>query len=90
MAAWPSRAPTGSEPKSLIEVSSEHTPINFPSRKDSFILENDLTNTVAASEDFDRLPQRFVASSSQHSAASTVATREQLRLKELTRWKWDS
>ena len=40
----------------------------------SFNLENDLTNIVAASEGFDHLPHRFVASSSQHSAASTVPT----------------
>ena len=39
---------TGYETKSLIEVSSEHTPINFPSRKGSFN-SNDLTTTVAAS-----------------------------------------
>ena len=57
------------EPNFSIDVSSEHTPINFPSRKDSFILENDLTNTVA-----DHLPQRFVASSSQCSAGSTIPT----------------
>ena len=69
------RPATGYEPNFCIDVSSEHTPINFPSRKDSFTLENDLTNTVAASEDFDgHLPQRFVASSSQHSAASTIPT----------------
>ena len=42
---------TGYEPKSLIEVSSEHTPINFPSRENSFNTDfNDLTTTVAASE----------------------------------------
>ena len=65
---------TGYEPKFCIDVSSERTPINFPSRQDSFNLEHDLTNTVAASEDFDHLPQRFVASSSQHSAVSTGPT----------------
>ena len=41
----------GYEPNSLIEASSEHTPINFPSRKDSFDTDfNDLATTVAASE----------------------------------------
>ena len=42
---------TGYEPKSLIEVSSEHTPIKFPSRKASFNTDsNDLATTVAAPE----------------------------------------
>ena len=41
----------GDEPKSLIEVSGEHTPIYVPSRKNSFNTDfNDLTTTVAASE----------------------------------------
>ena len=41
----------GHEPKSLIEVSSEHTPIDFSSRKNSFNTDvNDLATTVAASE----------------------------------------
>ena len=72
---WAARHPAaGFEGNFSIDVSSEHTPINFPFRKDSFNLENDLTNTVAASDDFDHLPQRFVASNSQHSAASTVPT----------------
>ena len=38
------------------------------------ILENDLTNTVAASEDFDDLPQRSAAGGSQNSVASTDST----------------
>ena len=43
--------PTGYEPKSPIEVSSEHTPIDFPSRKDSFDTDfNDPSTTVAAPE----------------------------------------
>ena len=42
---------TGYEPKNLIEVSSEHTPLDFPSRKNSFSTDvNDLTATVAAPE----------------------------------------
>ena len=42
---------TGYEPNSIIDVSSEHTPINFPFRSNSFNREDDLTNTIAASED---------------------------------------
>ena len=41
---------TGYEPNSCIDFSSEHTPINCPSRRNSFNTENDLTATVAASE----------------------------------------
>ena len=62
---------TGYEPKFCIDVSSQHTPINLPSRKSSFNLENDAT--VAASEDFD-LSHHSGASSSRHSVASTVQT----------------
>ena len=41
---------TGFKEKSLIEVSSEHTPINFPLRKNRFNTDlNDLTTTVTAS-----------------------------------------
>ena len=47
---------TGYEPNSLIEVSSEHTPINFLSRKNSFNTDlNDLATTVAASETNDTI-----------------------------------
>ena len=39
------------EPKTCIDVSSEHTPINYPSRRNSFdTYYNDLATTVAASE----------------------------------------
>ena len=62
---------TGYEPKFCIDVSSEHTPINLPSRKSSNNLENDAT--VAASEDFG-LPRHSGASRSRHSVASTVPT----------------
>ena len=42
---------TGYEPKTCIDVSNEHTPINCPSRRDSFNTDyNDLTTTVAPSE----------------------------------------
>ena len=63
---------TGYEPNSLINVSSEHTPINFPFRSNSFNREDDLANTIAASEDFDHFPQPAAACGCQHSAASTV------------------
>ena len=45
---------TACEPKSLIEVSSEYTPISYPSRKNSLDTDfNDLATTVAASERID-------------------------------------
>ena len=47
---------TGSESKTCIDVSSEHTSINFPIRRDNFNLENDLKITV--SEDSDHPLQR--------------------------------
>ena len=40
---------TGYEPKRLIEISSEHIPINFPSRKNSFTTDIDDVPNVAAS-----------------------------------------
>ena len=49
---------TSHEANLCFDVNCEHTPLSCPSRKNSFNLENDLTNTVAASEE--------------HSAASTV------------------
>ena len=58
---------TGYEPKFCIDVSSEHTPINFPSDKNR---ENDVS--IAASEDFD-FPQHSGASSGRHAVPrSTV------------------
>ena len=41
---------TGNDPKDLIEISSEHTPINFPSRKNSFSTDIDDVATVVASD----------------------------------------
>ena len=61
---------TGYEPKTCIDVSSEHTSINFPKGRDNFNLENDLKITV--SEDSDHLPQWTTARSSRHSVAGTV------------------
>ena len=52
---------TSYEPKSCIDVRSEHTPINYPSRRNSFNIENDLTTTVAASENSDCLQQQTAA-----------------------------
>ena len=61
---------TGCEPEFCIDVDSEHTPINLPSRNMSFPQEYDAT--IAASE-VSSLPRHSVASSSsQHSAASRV------------------
>ena len=51
MAAWSNPLLTGYEPKTCTDVSSEHTPINCPSRRNSFNTDNnDLTTTVTASE----------------------------------------
>ena len=46
---------TGYEPKNLIEISSQHTPINFPSRRNSFNTDFNDAPTVAASDDTDTL-----------------------------------
>ena len=60
-------------PFSCIDVSRGHTPINFPSRRNSFNIENHLTTTVAASETFDGFHQQATASgSSQYVPASEV------------------
>ena len=59
--------------RSGIDVSSEHTSINYASRRNSFNIKNDLTTTVAASEDFDGFHQQAAASGgSQHVPASEV------------------
>ena len=55
---------TGFEPKSCIDVSSEHAPIKYISRRNSFNIENDLTTTVAASETFDGFHKQAAASGS--------------------------
>ena len=54
----------GYEPNTCIDVSSEHTPINYPSRRNSFNIQNDFTTTVAASENFDGFHQQAAASGS--------------------------
>ena len=59
LAIWPIRLQT----QFCMDVRSEHTPINLPSRKSSFQVENDAA--IAASEDCDLL---------QHLGASTVPT----------------
>ena len=61
-------------PRRYIDVSSEHTPINYPSKRNSFNIEtDDLPTTVAASENSDGFPQRAAASgSSQYVPASEV------------------
>ena len=61
------------EPNTCIDVSSEHTPINYLSRRNSFNIENDLTTTVADSETLDGFHQPAAANgSSQYAAASEV------------------
>ena len=56
---------TGFEPKSCIDVSSEHAPIKYTSRRNSFNIDyNDLTTTVAASETFDGFHKQAAASGS--------------------------
>ena len=46
---------TGYEPKNLIEISSQHTPINFPSWRNSFNFDFNDVPTIAASDDTDTL-----------------------------------
>ena len=85
----------GYEKQFWVDVSSEHTPIHFPSRSNSFNREDDLTNTTAASEDFDHFVRPGAARGSKHSAASTVTallnfgslfgTRKLVRNKEFVR-----
>ena len=55
---------TGYEPNTCIDVSSEHTLINYSSRRNIFNIENVLTTTVAASENFDGFHQQAAASDS--------------------------
>ena len=64
---------TGYEPKSCIDVSSEHTPTNYTWRRNSFNSEKDLTTTAAASGNSDGFHQQAAAiGSSQHVPASEV------------------
>ena len=63
---------TGYEPKSCIDVSSEHTPINHPSWTNGLNIENDLTTTVAASEKPDGFHQQAVASGSPQPVPASV------------------
>ena len=63
---------TGYEPKSCIDVSSDHTAINYTLRRNSFNLEHDLTTTVAASETFDGFHQATTSGRSQDVPASEV------------------
>ena len=65
---------TGHEPKTCIDVSSEHTQINHASRKNSLNFENDLTTTVPASVNSDGFPQRSAASGSQQQASPSVVS----------------
>ena len=60
------------EPKFCIDVSSEHTPINLPTRNMSFQQEYDAT--IIASEDLNVPRHSRASSSSQQTAASRVPT----------------
>ena len=55
---------TGYESNTCTDVSSEHTPINCSSRRNSFNLVNDVTTTDAASENSDGVHQQAAASGS--------------------------
>ena len=52
LAAWSNTILSqATEPNTCIDASSEHTPVNYPSRRNSLNADyNDLTTTVAASE----------------------------------------
>ena len=63
---------TGYEPKSCIDVSSEHTPINYSSRRNSFNVDNDFTTAVAASENSDDFHQQAAASGSPQPVPASV------------------
>ena len=63
---------TGYESKFCIDVSSEHTPINFPTRNIGSQQEYD--ETIGASKDFSLPRHSGESSSSQHTAARTVHT----------------
>ena len=74
---WPSLVePTlimGYEPKTCIDVSSEHTPINCTSKRNSFNIEhNDFTTTVEASDNSDGFQQQAAASGSPQQVPASV------------------
>ena len=70
-APWPGRQSgyladsiplTGFEAKACTDVSSEHTAISYPYRKNSFNIEDNVTATVAASETSDGFQKQAAAS----------------------------
>ena len=63
---------TGNEPKTCIDVSSEHTPITYTCRENSFNIDDNVTATVAASETSDGFQRQAAASGS----SQFVPTRE--------------
>ena len=68
-----SSPPTGYKPKTCIDVNSEHTPLNYTSRRNSFNIENnDLTTTTAASDNSDGFHQQAAASGSPQRAPASV------------------
>ena len=61
-----STPPPGYEPKTCSDVSTEHTPINYSSMRNSFNIENDLITTVMVFQ------QQAAASGSPQQASSGV------------------
>ena len=55
---------TGCEPNTCIDVSSEHTPINYSCRKNSFNNEDNVTTTAAATEISDVFQKQAAANGS--------------------------
>ena len=63
LAIWPNHFLTQvMSPSPASDVSSEHTPINDPSRRNGFNIENDLATTAAASENSDGFHVQAAAS----------------------------
>ena len=52
---------TGCEPKNLTEISSRHTPINFPPLRNSFNTDFNEVPTIASSDDTDTLDAGMIS-----------------------------
>ena len=63
---------TGYEAKTCIDLSIEHTPIHYPSRRSSFNIEDELTTTVASSENSDGFHQQAAVSGSPQPVPASV------------------
>ena len=57
---------TGYEPNSWIDVSSECTPVHYPSQDTGFYTKSEHSLTVLSSENLNSFPKHAAASSSQH------------------------